>query len=734
MEHLYNPDQMSEQEIKGTFVARSALLDRLMGVIRSQPDGAGVRHVVLVAPRGMGKTTMLLMVQFAVADRGLAPPWLAIRFPEELYGVSDLADFWLETLAHVSVAAGDEALGRTAQDLKARYPDSATLQEAAPAALRDWCRRNGRRLLLLVDNFHQVLGLMDEQQAAALRRVLMSEGWLMLLGAAPSFFKEASNYDEPLYNFFQIERLERLTFAEMRSLLLQRATADGLADFEKTLDASTTRLRVLEYFTGGNARLVLMLYRIITRSDVSEMRRDLELLLDQVTPFYKAKTEDLPPQQRKILDHIARASGQTHEGVSPSEIAKAVRLTPQVVSAQLKRLTEQGYVHPANLRGRSAFYTLSEPLYSLWYQMRFGRDARQRMAWLVSFLKGFYTVQELGEQSHLLESRFQSLLAAGQEREARNALEYRRWIAEALPDRANAGKMMERIIHDYLVLRDFGTLKEQVLTDDQLKYFSHKTLAQLVANECITQEQATAAHNSDAADHADIINETILSEIASGTEAFQQQRFEDALGHFREASMIAPNTLAQVSEKVAPYALLLLLDDRQDDALKLIDIALASSADNWLAWVIRGSLLAMSRPDEALRCFDKALASVKAQSVQPIAAIYLARFSLKTKLGRITDAMHDWQAMLDSRTNWPSWISATSEVLLDMAQQGHSRLIRTIIAEAHIEDQLFPLARALDYLASGDAALIEKLTPEMRPIVEEVVTKLRPAPEADAAP
>ena len=84
MEHLYNPEQMSEQEIKDTFVARTALVERLVDTVRQQGEGAGVQHVVLVGPRGMGKTTVLLMVQFAVQKMGSDSPWLAIKFPEEL--------------------------------------------------------------------------------------------------------------------------------------------------------------------------------------------------------------------------------------------------------------------------------------------------------------------------------------------------------------------------------------------------------------------------------------------------------------------------------------------------------------------------------------------------------------------------------------------------------------------------------------------------------------------------
>src|SRR6266487_29039 len=98
MELLYNPDQMPESEIKATFVAREKLVDDLIALVESQRDGAGMQYVVISAPCGMGKTTVVLMVKFAAQDRGLADRWLAVKFPEESYGINDLADLWLDTL------------------------------------------------------------------------------------------------------------------------------------------------------------------------------------------------------------------------------------------------------------------------------------------------------------------------------------------------------------------------------------------------------------------------------------------------------------------------------------------------------------------------------------------------------------------------------------------------------------------------------------------------------------
>ncbi len=40
MEMLYNPENMSEEEIKETFVARKGLIDDLTELVKNQPDGA----------------------------------------------------------------------------------------------------------------------------------------------------------------------------------------------------------------------------------------------------------------------------------------------------------------------------------------------------------------------------------------------------------------------------------------------------------------------------------------------------------------------------------------------------------------------------------------------------------------------------------------------------------------------------------------------------------------------
>ena len=280
---------------------------------------------------------------------------------------------------------------------------------------------------------------------------------------------------------------------------------------------------MLEYFTGGNPRLVLMMYRVVTQSELSDVRRGLEKLLDEVTPYYKAKIEALPPQQRKILDHIARISGKTSEGLTPAEIAAAVRLSPNQVSAQLKRLSEIGYVRAANMRGRSVPYTLSEPLYAIWHQMRFGRDAHQRMQWLVNFLKSWYDREEMEPESEKLDSRFRAHLTSGRMREARDTLEHHRYLAEAMDSAPSRTRAIEKVIQGHLEIGDGEIVRKDLLTGIALEELTEQTLQKLITSGCVSKKEAQQAvrkrKKTVESKYAELMAEAALSYFAGKPEA-----------------------------------------------------------------------------------------------------------------------------------------------------------------------------------------------------------------------
>lgn len=893
MELFYNPERMSETEIKETFVAHQWLVDEIVSILKRQPKGAGVQHVVIVAPRGMGKTTLLLMLRFAVLNTEIAKRWQPVLFPEESYSVYDLADLWMEVLDHIASETGDTTLHEEVRELRTTHADSADLEGLTLARMKDWHLKNKKRLMLLVDNFDMILEqISDEKENASLRDVLMNDGTMMLIGGSTTFFKEARAYEQPLYNLFKIYNLNGLDSEKIEDLLRRRAKIDGIENFEEILRANRTRLRVLEYFTGGNPRLVLMLYRVITQSQIGAVRRGLEKLLDEVTPYYKAKIETLPPQQRKILDQIARISAQTREGLTPTEIASATRLAVNHVSSQLKRLADNGYVRAANIRGRSSYYTLSEPLYAIWHQMRFGRDARTKMKWLVSFLKGWYDGEELGAECERLQGVFRKYLRAGREKDARDALEHRRYLMEAIEDQASRMRTFESIILSYLELSDVDTLKREVLKDRDITFLSHKTYQRLIDAGLVTTARVsdealprTKRFKSSAvidlvlALNEDQVGEVtkILTEIESqlpaesteyllikaanaliqqridtcleilegvmqkksnlelawrlkGAALCQAFRFEEAAEAYKQAIKIHPESqswfvlatilwrLGRHEQALAGFDELLQREpksfeahlgrsrcltelDRTDEAFFSVNKALALQPDAAIGWFEHGRILAGQRKmEEALKSLEKAV------DLEPDSYDYLGeKVSTLIQMNRTEAALEginkmleldpesadahflraffssnspddftrDLRHALDSKTSehryfvdsygkpievllavmtgelekvkshWEDfsqyaselpdqavWLQQASDVVTFVAKAGHWRLAKELITFSNLDEQLFPLARALDYLLNGDETSLEKLSPEVRGIVDEIVTSLK-NPSAD---
>lgn len=837
---------MPQQEIKDTFVARQALVERLVSLVRNQPEGAGVQHVVIVGPRGMGKTTLLLMIQLTVAEQGLTPPWQVIRFPEELYNVTDLAEFWLETARSLAFDAADAALTRQIAEIQARYTASDDLREASLALLKDWCRTHKRRLLLLVDNLSLLLSqINDERENASLRSVLMNDGFLMLIGAAPSIFREATGYDQALYNFFKIEHLESLSSAQTEDLLRRRAAADGIVDFDRTLRANRARFRVLEYFTGGNPRLVLMLYRVLAQSEVLEVRLGLEKLLDQVTPYYKDKMEILPPQQRKILDYIARESSRTHEGVTPSEIAKGARLAANVVSSQLKRLLESGYISTANLRGRNSYYTLAEPLYAIWYQMRFGRDARQRMGWLISFLKGWYDAEELVQESKRLKSQFRQQFDGGFVKEARETLEHRRYIMDAISDEAKQIGLLNEIIGDLLELKATPTLKQDFFSPLDIESLSLDKLVGLVNQGYIKSTDVTdiIKRGREAAELMHIFIENIrnrkfddahqnshelISLLPNYSVSWHYQAFalrhlgrnEEALSSVNHALDLSPDEVQALHERgkiltqMGKYdeALIdlnlamkhgdvdseILCDhghtsleiQKYDEAVSSLEKAIQLKPENAQAWVhLSHALVFLGNYDKALDSIRQGIlyspddlmlnvenfallfqsgkyeeAKTSLERMQRIAGEQKVHVDIHVMIEGIQKQFPEWrknaeelkertserdallslrlfatindagedknvkQSWLDTAIKgkkFDVWQKHAAEILTEIAR-GDPEKVRDWIISSQTEELFFPLLRAVDHIVSNDKALIEKLSPEMRGIVGEIVIKLRP--------
>ena len=386
---LYNPAQLTPDELKASFVARGETLAEMLRFLREQAPSRPCQHMMLIGPRGMGKTTLGLRFLHAVDETPeLAAIWQPVPFHEESYGIGDLADFWLAALRHLSRATDDPEWADRADALARDERDQERLAAYALAALVDHCQASGRRLILFVENLDGILHqLRNEREAHALRATLIERPEILLLGSANAVFDAIRSHAQPFYEFFRLVTLEGIGPEETARLLETLADREGRPDVPQAVNLERGRLETLRRLTGGNPRLLVLACRMLIESPLGSAFEDLEQLIDEQTPYFKARIEELPIQALKVFHCLA-------DGWTPmlaKEVAGATKLSSSHASAQLKQLVERGYAREVRLPGaKRTRYEVGDRFYNIYYVLRFSRTNRRRLERLVAFLHDLF--------------------------------------------------------------------------------------------------------------------------------------------------------------------------------------------------------------------------------------------------------------------------------------------------------------------------------------------------------
>ena len=381
---VHNPALLPADVLLGEFTARGPLLKTLLRIVRGNVRGKPPQHAVLVGARGMGKTTTLWAVAHSISgDSELTRQWQPVVFDEESRRVGDLADFWLEAIrqwelaTHSSDGQAERLLANAGEDLEAR----------ARSAFLAAVDRGAKRAVLLIDNLNDVFASISEPEALhRLRAFLMEDDRIMILGAATRHFDAITGLDEPFFDFFRIFELSPLTLEEMRSTLLTLAERRSDTRVAETIEQRPGTIRSLHVLTGGNPRLIKTFYRLLAEGLRGDVRQDLERLVDEFTPYFKAILDALPLQQQRIIDAVALA----WEPVEVATIARATRLPSNQVSAQLRSLVRSGIAAEAAGNPKRKTYLLADRFSNIHYLMRHGRTARRRFDWFVLTLRALF--------------------------------------------------------------------------------------------------------------------------------------------------------------------------------------------------------------------------------------------------------------------------------------------------------------------------------------------------------
>ncbi len=377
----YNPRFQTDQEIIDSFVVRHHILDLILETIQGN-TGSVNQHILIVGPRGSGKSTLVHRVAAALeTDHDLSAKWYPIPFAEESYLVTTPGEFWLEALFHLSELTQDPRWQQIAEELR-KEPDEKRLQDRALSQLLDFSDYSGKRILLIVENLNMLLGeQMSSDSDWDLRHTLQTEPRLMLLGTATSRFDQISNVDKAWFEFFSIYSLDPLDLSECR-ILWEAITGDQLTDH---------RLRPMQILTGGNPRLLRILAEFSAQRSLQELMKNLIQLVDDHTDYFKGQMDHLAPVERKVFVALLDA----WDPLGAREVAEIARIGVNKASSLLNRLVLRGAVVILEEGKRRKLYQVSERLFNIYYLMRRRGYASIRVQAVVNFLVSFYEREEL---------------------------------------------------------------------------------------------------------------------------------------------------------------------------------------------------------------------------------------------------------------------------------------------------------------------------------------------------
>lgn len=374
--YKFNPGFQSDKEAVTNFVVRQAELNTILE--QFQTKHASPRALIM-APRGAGKTTLCRRVLAEIRTTpALGEAWQPIFLGEESYTVTTPGEFFLECLFHLADQTSDAAL-KTQHDDAATMSDEDSLKRECLAALRGFAAQEGKRLLVIVENFHILINDQISTGAAELI-ALLSDATLFGVLATSVSQTSAENDDVRLAGFDKLP---------LRPLSLDECHALWTALTEQ--DVPKTRIRPLQILTGGSPRLIHILAEFMRTPSLRDLMDNLNLLIDQNTEYFKSQLDALPAVERKVFASLLDAWDPS----TAKQIAEAARVNINTASAMLGRLSDRGAVLREAGRGRTILYFAAERLFNIYYLMRRRSHPSSRVRALVAFMTEYYDRDEL---------------------------------------------------------------------------------------------------------------------------------------------------------------------------------------------------------------------------------------------------------------------------------------------------------------------------------------------------
>ena len=431
----YSPGNMDRESLEALFVGRGDVMEDVLSRVTRSIRSPEKHYVLLVGPRGSGKTHLLALAYHLLMDRfdaANARGSVAVALlKEEEWGVASFLDLVVRILRALADRAPD--LDAEIAGIYDRFSkDPADAEAFAVARLRQHTR--GKTLLLLCENLVDLFGGLGEEGQKRWRSAIQEDGNWTIVASTPSLFSAVTLQDNPFYGFFTIRALEKIDFDTGLDLLARKAVHEGKTELAALLRTplGRARARAIHHLAAGNHRAYVVLFDFLDKESLDDLVRPFMDMVDDLTPCYQDRMRQLPPAQRKLVEFLCLQGKPT----TIKDISAPCLMSQQTAAKQIGELRAAGFVNRTRI-GRNTYCELSEPLMRICIEVKDNKTRHFRL--FVEFLRHWFTNHEL-ERRH----------AAFQHDELLPASDWRTLLlaasgARGIGDYAAAGRYLDRV-------------------------------------------------------------------------------------------------------------------------------------------------------------------------------------------------------------------------------------------------------------------------------------------------
>jgi len=391
----YSPGNMDRESLEALFVGRGDVMEDVLSRVTTSIRSSEKHYILLVGPRGSGKTHFLALAHHRLMDRfdaaGARDSVAVALLNEEEWGVASFLDLVIRIMRTLADQAPD--LDAEIASIYERFSkDPANAEGFAVERLREHTR--GKTLLLLCENLVDLLHGLGEEGQKRWRALIQEDGNWIIVASTPALFAAVTLQDKPFYGFFTIRALEKIDFDTGLDLLARKAVHEGkteLAEFLRT-PLGRARVRAIHHLAAGNHRAYVVLFDFLDQESLEDLVDPFMHMVDDLTPYYQDRMRQLPPAQRKIVEFLCLEGRPT----TIKDISTPCLMSHQTAAKQIGELETSGFVNRMR-SGRNTFCELSEPLMRICIEVKDNKTRHFRL--FVEFLRHWFTTRQL-EQRH----------------------------------------------------------------------------------------------------------------------------------------------------------------------------------------------------------------------------------------------------------------------------------------------------------------------------------------------